>query len=142
MTTLVDTNVLLYATDRSSPWHDRSHAWLTRVLRDETAAFTWLAITAFVRVSTNPRVVTSPLDSDTAIDTVEAWLSSPGAVVLEPSSRHLSVMRRLLHSTGSAGNLTSDAHLAAIALERGAPICTYDRDFGRFEGVVHFEPPG
>jgi len=41
---------------------------------------------------------------------------------------------------GMAGNLTTDAHLAAVALELGASVCSTDADFGRFPGVERISP--
>ncbi len=90
---------------------------------------------AFLRLSTNPSVFAQPLTIDDAASSVEGWLAQPNAVVLEPTPRHLGILRGLLTSTGSAGNLVNDAHLAALALEHGAGIVTFDRDFGRFEGL-------
>ena len=83
----------------------------------------------------------SPLTVREAVDRVEAWLAQPPSVVLEPTSRHLSVLAGLLASTGSGGNLVNDAHLAALAVEHDATIVTYDTDFGRFPGV-RWQLPG
>jgi predicted nucleic acid-binding protein len=77
---------------------------------------------------------------DEATDQVEAWLGAPAAVVTEPSARHPALLRGLLRDTGTAGNLTTNAHLAALAIEHGAEIVSYDRDFARFPGVRHRLP--
>jgi uncharacterized protein len=71
---------------------------------------------------------------------VNAWLGAPATVVAQPTPRHASLLRGLLRDTGTAGNLTTDAHLAALALEHGADIVSYDRDFARFPGVQHRLP--
>lgn len=67
-------------------------------------------------------------------------LISGGSLVLEPTPRHLGVLRGLLEVEGTGGNVTNDAHLAAVATEHGAAIATFDRGFGRFAGVKVFVP--
>ena len=90
---------------------------------------------AFLRLSTKAGLFPHPLPVDDALRRVEAWLDQPPAVVLEPTPRHLAVLSGLLTGTGTGGNLTSDAHLATLALEHHATVITYDSDFGRFPGV-------
>ncbi len=133
---LPDVNVLLYAVDESSRHHDTARPWLEEALSgSETVAFCWSVLLAFVRLSTRPVVFEQPLSADEALDLVEAWLAQPCATVVEPTPRHLAVLRDLLGSVGTAGNLTTDAHLAALAIEHGAELCSYDGDFGRFPGL-------
>ena len=138
---LVDTNVLLYAVDDTSPPHEVARAWLEQQLSGtETIGFAWNALLGFVRLSTSARVFSSPLAVGAALDRVEAWLAQPCATVLAPTKRHAAVLRDLLAPLGTAGNLTSDAHLAALALEHGAVICSTDGDFARFPGVDLVNP--
>lgn len=133
---LVDVNVLLNAINGDAPHHEPARRWLEDALSGEEAvAFGWSTVTAFLRLSTNPSVFSQPLTIDDAASSVEGWLAQPNAVVLEPTPRHLGILRGLLTSTGSAGNLVNDAHLAALALEHGAGVVTFDRDFGRFTGL-------
>lgn len=133
---LVDVNVLLNAINGDAPHHEPARRWLEDALSGEEAvAFGWSTVMAFLRLSTNPSVFAQPLTIDDAASSVEGWLAQPNAVVLEPTPRHLGILRGLLTSTGSAGNLVNDAHLAALALEHGAGVVTFDRDFGRFEGL-------
>jgi hypothetical protein len=93
-----------------------------------------------VRLTTNGRVVRSPLTSETALDYVDRWLEHPLTTVVDPTSRHARVLRDLLAGTGSGGNLVADAHLAALAIEHGAELCSADRDFGRFPGLRWSNP--
>lgn len=138
---IVDTNVLLYAVDRASAHHEPSLAWLDRALAGtEAVGLAWIALLAFIRVGTNASILPSPMTPDDATGQIEAWLGAPAAVVAQPSPRHASLLRGLLRDTGTAGNLTTDAHLAALALEHGADIVSYDRDFARFPGVRHRLP--
>jgi uncharacterized protein len=139
--TLIDANLLLYAVDSTAPRHEAARSWLDDELSGATpTGFAWGALLAFLRISTNPRVYHRPLDAYEALDHVESWLSQPGSVVLAPGRRHLAILRQLLEPRGTAANLTSDAHLAAIALEHGAILCSADRDFARFEGLRWFDP--
>jgi uncharacterized protein len=80
------------------------------------------------------------MSADEAVGQVEAWLAAPAAVVAEPTARHAAVLRGLLRDSGTAGNLATDAHLAALAIEHGADIVSYGRDFARFAGVRHRLP--
>lgn len=139
--TLVDANLLLYAVDASAPAHEAARTWLDEELSGTTATgFAWIALLAFLRISTNPRIYRQPLAPGEALAHVERWLSQPGSVVLAPGRRHLRILRSLLEHRGTAANLASDAHLAAIALEHGAVLCSADRDFARFEGLRWFDP--
>jgi toxin-antitoxin system PIN domain toxin len=133
---LIDTNLLLYAVDDTSAHHDIARPWLERQLSGtETIGFVWNALLGFVRLSTSAHVFTSPLTIEGALDRVEAWLAQPCATVVQPTRRHAAVLRDLLGPLGTAGNLTSDAHLAALAVEHGARVCSTDGDFARFPGV-------
>lgn len=138
---LLDTNLLLYAVDESAPNHEAARTWLERQLGGtETVAFSWNALLGFVRLVTNPRVFLEPLDVGVALDLVDAWLAQPVSTVVAPTERHATVLRDLLAPLGTAGNLTSDAHLAALAIEHGATVCSTDRDFARFPGVRVVDP--
>jgi toxin-antitoxin system PIN domain toxin len=138
---VVDANVLLYAVDAASAHHEVSRSWLDTSLGGaEAVGFAWVALLAFVRIATNPSILPTPMSTDEATDQVETWVSAPAAVIAQPTPRHVSLLRGLLHDSGSAGNLTTDAHLAALAMEHGADIVSYDRDFARFPGVRHRLP--
>ncbi len=130
---IVDANVLLYAANRAAAQHKSAERWLTAALSGtEAIALPWVCLLAFIRISTNPRITPRPLTTQQAFTLVESWLSRPVAVIPEPTARHLSILKGLLDMAGTAGNLTTDAHLAALATEHGATIATFDRDFERF----------
>ena len=103
-------------------------------------AFSWTVVLAFLRLGTHPAVFPRPLTTHQAAAIAERWLRSPTSVMVEPTLRHLAILRGLLESTGTAGNLVGDAHLAALALEHGATVVSFDRDFARFEGVRLHRP--
>lgn len=130
---LPDSNVLLYAYTPEAAQHDQARAWLTTALSGtEPVGFAWAALLAFVRIGTLRSVFAEPLTPGEALDAVDAWLAQPCATIVHPTSRHPIVVRALLERAGVAGNLTSDAHLAALAIEHGATLATFDADFHRF----------
>ena len=138
---LVDANLLLYAVDEASPQHGVAKPWLEEQLSgSETLAFAWAVLLAFVRLATNPRVFEAPLALDDALDLVDSWLEQPNATVLHPTDRHSRLLRELLLFFGTAANLTSDAHLAALSIEHGAELCSGDNDFARFPRVRWSNP--
>lgn len=133
---LVDANLLLYSVDATSRHHEAARSWLdARLSSDRPTAFAWASLLAFVRVSTNPRLYERPLPIAAALDHVDAWLAQPCSVVVSPGLRHAGLLRALLEPLGAAGNLTGDAHLAALAIEHGAVLCSADNDFSRFKGL-------
>lgn len=138
---LVDANILLYAVNRDSRHHSASLAWLDDALSGKsTVAFAWIALLGFVRLASKEGLFPRPLSVEEAFDRVDAWLGSGPAVVVEPTREHSRIMRRLLGSVGSGGNLVNDAHLAALAVEHGCTIVSYDHDFDRFEGIARESP--
>ncbi|MHB1583752.1 MAG: TA system VapC family ribonuclease toxin [Acidimicrobiales bacterium] len=133
---LVDANVLLYAVNESDERHDEARGWLDGALGSgDTVAFSWAVLLAFLRLSTKVGLFPNPLSTDQAVDRVRRWTGHPAGVVVEPTARHLVLLSGLLAEVGSGGNLVSDAHLAALALELDAVVVTYDNDFDRFTGV-------
>ena len=138
---LPDVNLFLYAYDSRSPRHTHARDWLEETLSGtETVGLAWIVLLAFVRLSTRSIVVERPLDIDGAIELVQSWLNQPCVTVVNPTERHPAVLRELLHPLGTAGNLTTDAHLAALAIEHGAQLCSSDTDFARFEGLRWEDP--
>mgnify|MGYP000847682478 CR=1 FL=1 len=136
-----DANVLLYATNRGAVAHEESRKWLEASLGGgEPVGFAWNVLLAFLRIATKPQIFERPLTPTEALDVVDFWLAQPAAVVIAPTERHASTLRDLLLPLGTAGNLTSDAHLAALAIEHGATLISYDSDFGRFAGLSWRRP--
>ena len=139
---LCDANVLLYAVNSDAPNHTAARSWLDGALSGgETVAFPWAVLLAFLRLATHPAVFPLPLGADAAIARVREWLRQPAATVAEPGSRHLEILAALVEESGVAGNLVSDAHLAALAIELDAELVSFDRDFARFAGL-RWSAPG
>jgi toxin-antitoxin system PIN domain toxin len=138
---LVDANLLLYAVNQDLPQHRAARHWLeTTFSGRETVGLPWVVLLAFLRLSTNARVFEQPLTVAAATGYVEEWLALPPVHALAPGDAHWSILRNLLADAGTGGNLTTDAHIAALALERGCTVCSTDHDFKRFPGVRHVNP--
>jgi toxin-antitoxin system PIN domain toxin len=138
---LPDVNVLLYAIDSSAPQHPRCRDWLNEALNaEEPLGWAWNVLLGFIRISTNSRVLATPLTLGEAFVYVEQWLAQPPSRIVEPSVRHVAVLRGLLDAVRLGGNAIYDAHLAAIAIEYQGCVCSCDTDYARFPGVAWFNP--
>lgn len=138
---ILDLNLLVYAVDRESPHHEAARTWLEDTLSDdEPVGLAWVVVLGFLRLATRAAVVRQPLSTGEAFDLVEQWLDWPSVEVVRPGPQHWPLLRSLLDPLGTAGNLTTDAHLAALALEHRATLCTADGDFRRFPGLRVLEP--
>ncbi len=141
---LVDSNVLLYAVNEADPKHHQSREWLDAALGGrEPVGFAWIALLAFIRLSTKVGLFPRPLSLEGALARVRAWLDQPLSVIVEPTNRHFQLLTTLLTEVGPGANLVNDAHLATLALEHNGRVITYDSDFGRFTGIRWLPPsPG
>jgi toxin-antitoxin system PIN domain toxin len=138
---IVDANVLLYAADATSPFHASAARWLESALNGPSrVGFPWVSLTAFQRIATHPRASVSPLTPRDAWSFVDDWLAAEPAWVPTPGARHAEILGGLLVAGDLRGNLVTDAHLAALALEHGVGICSYDSDFARFDGLAWHRP--
>ena len=138
---LIDANLLIYAVDRDAPRHAVARRWLEEVFSGGAqVGLAWVVLLAFLRVTTRTGILVRPLDADSALAYVDAWLDLPTVEAVGPGVHHWPVMLNLLRGAGTLGNLTSDAHLAALAIERGATLYSADHDFARFQGLHHVNP--
>jgi len=136
-----DINLLLYAYDDSSPFHKKAGAWWTGCIRSrEPVGLPGVVIFGFIRVATNPRVFKTPMSTTEAAQRVRHWLKQPIVQMLIPDASHIEQTLSLLEEIGTAGNLITDAQIAAVALEHDATVTTTDSDFIRFEGLRWFNP--
>ncbi len=133
---LPDTNVLVNSVNEFNPGKKQATKWLEAALDDEAGVgFAWLALVGFLRISTRPGILQTPLSVPVALALIDVWIMHPRARILQPTQRHGDILARLLLVAGTAGNLTNDAHLGALSIEHGATLGTFDKDFKRFPGV-------
>jgi hypothetical protein len=138
---LVDANVLIYAVNGDAPHHVGARRWLDGALSGtELVGLPWIVVLAFLRITTRRGILERPLDVDDAVSYVDEWIAQPTVEIVVPGPGHWNIFRSLLRSAGTAGNLTSDAHLAALALEGGWTLVSTDHDFCRFAGLDVFNP--
>lgn len=138
---VIDVNLLLYAVISGFPQHKAARKWWDEQLSSETEiGLPAPAVFGFLRIATNPRVLVTPMSIEEAIGHVRSWLDRPNVEFLVPGARHLDLALELLGHVGTAGNLTTDAQLAAHALELDADMCSNDTDFARFSGLRWVNP--
>jgi uncharacterized protein len=138
---LPDVNLLVYAYNRDAPHHGAARAWWEGLLNGETTvALAWAVSCGFVRLMTHRAVLARPLDPVLAVRHVRSWLERPNVELLDPGPRHLEILERLLGELGVGGNLTTDAHLAALAIEHQCELHSNDTDFARFAGLRWRDP--
>ncbi len=131
-----DVNLLLYAYSGQARFHEPARLWWESLLNGtERVGLPWSVVASFVRLMTNRSAVEVAITPSQALDFVDAWFMHSHVVTLNPSSRHLMILRRNLEAVGIGGNLVTDAHIAAVALEHHAEVHTNDRDFSRFPGL-------
>ena len=136
-----DINLLLYAYDSSSPFHSNAVAWWQDCLsKTESVGLPQVVVFGFMRLGTNARVFQNPMTPTEAAGHVRSWLAQPVTRILEPRPDHIGQVLKLLETLGTAGNLVTDAQIAAMALEHGAVLHTADTDFLRFSSLRWFNP--
>ena len=138
---LLDANLLICAVNEEAPLHRRAKRWLQETMEGaETVGLSWSVLLAFLRVTTRPGLFRHPMPLQEAFRLVDSLLSQPVVTLINPGPRHLRSLQELLGPLGTAGNLVPDAHLAALAIEHGALLCSTDSDFARFSGL-HWHNP-
>lgn len=136
-----DVNLVVYAYVEQAPLHRDARAWWERTLSSaEPVGLPWAVSLGFLRLVTHPSVLETPMRPAEAIAVLESWYERPNVHVVEPGARHLALLGSLLRDVGVAGNLTTDAHLAAIAIENGCELQSNDADFARFSGLRFTNP--
>jgi len=133
---LVDANLLLFAANKRSPFHEQASTWLRDQLNGERrVGLPWQSLGAFLRIITNPRIFERPLEPGQAWGQVESWLASDMVWVPTPTPRHADVLGGLVRRYQLRGDLIPDAQLTALAIEHGIEVCSTDTDFARFTEV-------
>ena len=138
-----DANLLLYAYNPTAKEHTVAANWLETILSgSEVVGFCWPVISAFLRVSTSPRVFLDPLEMEEAVARASEWFEQKNSTVLAPSSDHWVIFTRLIREGKIRGPMTTDAEIATYAVENGAVLHTADRGFSRFPGLRVENPLG
>lgn len=138
---LPDVNLLVYAVDETSSFHEAANTWLDDVLSSANpVGLCYPSMPGFVRLVTNRRVFSNPLSLEEAVRYVDRWLEQPNVGIVVPTSTHWPLVKDLLNSSGTAGNLATDAHIAALAVEHGYTVYSNEADFCRFPSVKWVNP--
>lgn len=138
---LVDANIPLYAEDSLSAQHEAALAWWdARLSGREPVLLCWPVLTVFLRIGTNARLQRRPLTLREAVERVQGWLEQPCVQLVQPTEQHWAILQKMLRGGNATANLVSDAHLAALAVEHNAVLCSTDADFARFPGLKWRNP--
>lgn len=133
---LPDLNLVIYAHNADASDHAAARSWWERSLNgSEPVAIPWVVVLGFLRLMTHRSVLATPMAPSSAVAHVRSWFAQPSVEHLDPGARHLDILDRLLVAVGTAGNLTTDAHLAALAIEHQCELHSNDTDFARFPGL-------
>lgn len=131
---LVDLNILLYAVNQDAVQHATVRRWWESALNgDEPVGLAWVVLLGFLRLATNHQVFPKPLTVVQAAAKIDTWLAQPNVRIVRETDEQWRILRGLLEQTGTAGNLTTDGHLASMAMAHGATLVSCDADFARFD---------
>jgi toxin-antitoxin system PIN domain toxin len=138
----IDANLLLYASDASSAFHERALAFLRHCAEGpELLYLPWPTVMVYLRIATHPAIFEAPLSPAEAMDNVESLLRRPHVRTLGEDERFWEVYREITQGMVVRGNLVPDAHLVALLIQNGVTnICTHDRDFRKFRGLRVRDP--
>jgi uncharacterized protein len=140
---LLDANVLIYAYDETFVQHGAARRWLEDAfIEHDEIAIPLVSLLAFLRVMTNPGLFGEPMSVAQGAEIVSEWLARPNVGLAQPTRRHFELVAELARTGRVRGSMLMDAHLAALALEHGATLCTTDRDLARFKGLRLEDPIG
>lgn len=138
----IDTNILVYAHRRDSPWHAKAAASVARLTEARARwALPWPCAHEFFGIVTHPRIYTPPSSTDQALNQIEAWLESPSVELIAEDIGYWPVLRDLLRAGRVSGPRVHDARIAAVCTLHGVrELWTADRDFSRFPGLATHNP--
>lgn len=136
-----DINLLVYAYNSGTPNHTKAKRWWEQTVNgNRQVGIPWVVSAGFVRIMTHPAALAKPLPASTAVNHLKSWFQYDHIVPVNPGADHLTYFRQNLDCAGVGGNLVSDAHIAAIAMEYQAEVHSNDSDFGRFSGLRWVNP--
>lgn len=137
----VDANILLYAEDTSNSHHQIAKNWWDEKLSgDDPVYLCWAIISAFIRLATSSRIFLRPMTVSDATQRVESWFEQPPVRLAVPTKGHWKLFSSLLTEGQATGNLVTDAHLAALAIQYGCTLYSSDADFSRFSQLKWCNP--
>jgi len=138
---LVDINLLIYATSERTKQHRDARHWFEALLNGSSrVGLPWACLLGYLRITTNRRAFPDAISMDKAWSQIDEWLSCDPVWIPQPTERHAAVLGSLCAHPGVHGDLISDAHLAALAIEHGLTLCSTDGDFARFRGLKWMNP--
>jgi uncharacterized protein len=138
---LVDANILLYAEDSLSAFHQKARKWWDDQLSgSDPICLCWTVLSAFIRIGTNPRVFENPLSLEQALSRIQSWFDQPCTRIIQPTEQHWNKFQQMLNNGQAVANLVTDAQIAALALEHGCMVATTDADFARFPKLKWINP--
>jgi hypothetical protein len=138
-----DANLLLYAENIDSLHHEEARIWWDDCLSGtESVNLCWPVLNAYLRIATNPRIQEKPLTMREAVQRVKSWFEQPCVRIVVPTDAHWEIFQSQIDESGATGNLVSDAHLAALAIEHASALYSTDRDFSRFPSLKWKNPIG
>lgn len=138
---LLDANILFYAYDSKLPQHRQVQEWLSDQLNAGTkVGIPWLSAWAFIRIATNSRLQREALSAEEALAIIAELRESPFVVMVSPGSRHAELLLQQMQSAQIRGPETTDAVLAAMAIELGAQLVSTDMGFRRFVDLRWVNP--
>ncbi len=136
-----DANIVLYAYNEDAPQHFAAKKWLEEQLSSaDDFGLSWQVITAFLRISTNPKAFPQPFNLQEATEIVDEWLALPNVRILTPTANHWKIFQKLINEGQTKAALMMDAHLAALTIEHNATLATTDSDFQKFSGLQTINP--
>lgn len=138
---LPDVNLIVHAYNSESSVHAKARTWWEGLMNgSRPVGLAWAAVLGFIRIATHRQILRNPLPVHHACEAARSWLARPYVSLIHPGERHAEILFGFLESLGAAGNLTTDAHLAALAVEHQAELHSTDADFARFRGLRWLNP--
>lgn len=136
-----DINLLLYATISSFPQHTNAKRWWDGLLSSaQPVSIGHIVVLGYLRIATNARVFSNPLTMEQATSVIDSWLAQPNVELRAPAESHWDNLKSMLAASNAGSNLTTDAHIAALAADYGLVVHSNDTDFSRFPNIKIVNP--
>jgi toxin-antitoxin system PIN domain toxin len=135
-----DVNLIVYAYNADAGAHRRAKEWETCLSGSRPVGLTWVVLLGYIRLMTSRKVLIDPFSISEVFGHLRSWLERPQVELLHPGPRHLDLLLDLASAAQASGDLVTDLHLAALAIEHQAELCSNDADFARFPGLRWTNP--